>query len=344
MDKPNPFASSQMSATQDNTNVFAKKANTFGNNTFASNTASSAFGNNSAFGASATMGTNQGIFGGANTSSVFGAAAQNTQQPFGGSSIFGGASSQPTFQSTAFSNAPTINVFAKPQTTQAGSVFANATTAPGNSVFGAQPNAGIFGNQMAQANNSVFGATPTTPTSTSVFGQQKAAQGFGAAPVFGNMATSPFANAQTGTSVFASPSAGGAFAASGNSPFAKSFSAGATQPTFAASPPGTQNQFSTFQIANAAPANVSPFGNNAAAANYSPFVQKSVENAVSAGQNLANAKPFQASNFVIASTIVVDESAYSKEEDLTEEDRKAFEAEHFTWKKIPTRPPTKALR
>ncbi|KAJ8925952.1 hypothetical protein NQ315_009805 [Exocentrus adspersus] len=226
-----------------------------------------------------------------------------------------------------------------------------------NSVFGSAPNSGanIFqqGNAnsfSSQSSGSIFGGQVMTPQANtgSIF------SGAGGGSIFGGQQTSPggFGAQQTSTlgmqmqqnagNVFGNNNFAGGFGQSPQSIFQSSAAGSLPQQQ---SPPGNvfqrpqgegiQNSlFSQQQQAQAifTPQNVG------GAFNQQSFGQQSVVDAKSHSNSIFGSNAV--SNPAFGQTQPVDESVYSKLEELTEEEIKWFESDDLDVLKIPEKPPT----
>lgn len=298
----------------------------FGGSTGFSQTPS-AFGQPaSVFGQSSTPGS---IFGQAApaTSTLFGGQTTitPTTSPFAGQSVFGQAQNTNVFGQTQNSTQNTSSIFGQPtlpeQPSSSTNVFGQAQNNLSGNVFGQVQNlaeqptsTNVFGQtQNTFGNQSTF-ATPAA--SAPLFGQNPAFSTQNTTSVFGQPQNTTSVFAQPQTSVFSTP----AFSQPQNS------SAAFAQPPAAA--PNIFSQaaasFGQSTFTPASPQTVNPFSQTSFA---SPSEQ-------------AKVNPF--TQAAIA-TVVVSCNYYSNLEDLTEEEKKAFEATEFELGKIPIKPPPKEL-
>lgn len=291
---------------------------------YASNTSNSIFGNQ-AFGTPAISTSN--IFGATagTTSSTFGAPASTTTSVFGTPA----AVTTPAFGASVATTTPNFGTPA-------------ATTTPGfdmnqqsnNNTFGVPvSSSNVFGAQSTTSAS--FGALPTAISSpfVSTSSQQFDATGNGSAP-FGSAG---FGMATSTNNTF------GTTATSSNSIFAN---AGTTFATSSANVPNASpfnnvNTPSPFVSSNATPAAAVPTAN--------PFASRALQSNGPFG-NVAQAQvgvtssPFAKSPFNVAATHNIDDSVYSVEGSLTDDEKSMYLAEKFIIGKIPLKPPTKDIR
>lgn len=336
----------------------------------ATTTASNLFGGsatglqaNSVFGVSTTSSSsfNSGMFtqpktqvpafGGA---PVFAGVTPNYANNSAGNSIFGGGQ---TFGAPAI---PTSGIFggSTATTTPAFGTSVVATTTPG---FGASvaTTAPPFDLNQQPSNNTAFGTTVSAPN---VFGAQSTdtmsvgTMSFGAPSAI----SSPFVTTSSqqfdSTSVSSAPFAGAGFGvavASTNNTFGTTETSSGSifanaGTTFAASNGTVPNPspFSTFGAINAS----SPFGSTAgttlAANPFAPRAQQgsSPFGSITQNQSNVNASPFGKSSYNVTAAIVIDDTVYSADSALTDDEKNMFLAEKFIIGKIPLKPPTKETR
>lgn len=286
---------------------------------FAQSKSNTAFGGGPVFGGAPTFGaqSSPGIFGGQST---FGGVATSTNNVFGGTNA-----TTPTFGSIGQSAPGTFGSVAKSPSTN----FGNAQNPP---PFGAQisaANAGPFGSAVSTANSPfVTSAGPfstTTVASTpfsgsNVFGT--AGQSVNTSAIFGTTPT------QSGT-VFETANAGNV------PPFGQ-----------AASPFGTTVK-SPFLNASTTITTVtsSPFSTQSQAGDNSPFKGAGL---TIHGSGFATSQTTPFSNSPFASMHkeldVFDETAFTIESQLTDDEKVMYLAKQFVLGKIPLKPPTKELR
>lgn len=264
-----------------------------------------------------------------NAGSIFGGStAVNTFQPSNQSSIFGAPKEQPTTAASNFSfslgqQAPQTSIFgaAQPQTTQQNSIFGSSA----QPMQQLQPSQSVFGASNFAIPSSIFSSAASQqqpqlpPQGNSIFGSSMFAQSPPAPPV------GLFASVQSvppQSSTFAQPATNNIFGGFQPQPEVQQQNSGNIFAQSIAQPIATvapQTVFSMQQEAPAAPPvfQIQP----PATANQQPF-----------GQN-----PFQ------TQPPVVDESAYSRPEDLTPEEIQAFQSETFQIEQIPLKPPPRNL-
>lgn len=296
---------------------------------------------------------------GLNAGSIFGGATQ-TNNPFASSQT---TTVQPTssFTFSLDQQAPQQSIFGSSQQQQ--------PLAPQSSIFGAsQPSMG--GSQMATNQTSIFGEKQ--PSNFAVFGgaaqPPSAPTGiFGGAVQTPSAPTGIFGSAQQATTT-AAPIFG---IAAQQPPSNSIFGGGALQQQtsvpsglFASVPPATQNQpfsnpsvFSSFQSqamgqpapsfftqANAPLQNPQqPLQNPFAAVQSAPVQTNSGSIFQTQSQFGVPTQAAFGDNPFVTKPAPIDESAYSKIEDLTAEELKAFEADSFQLGHIPLKPPPRSL-
>ena len=336
---PAPSLFSGGSTAQSNTSLFGgaktSTANPFGGSTTLQTT-------NPIFGATPAPGTfSSGIF-----------SQSKTVPAFGGAPVFGGGANFGNAQGSIFGEQPTFggpgNIFGGPNTTTP--TFSSAAVQPTNA-FGVNvpaPNVNIFGTAQSTAptistsNAPLFGtATPTTSspfaTATSQFEATPSTAGPFSRPTFGittGTSGETFGTTVTSSSMpFGTTSAGMTFGTPTvtTTPFATSTFSDAKAAPFA-----TTNTTATTTTANPfaprAQQTTSPFGN---------FAQTQVANTVT----VSSGGPFGKSPFSSIMTVaVIDDSVYSIEGQLTDDEKSMYLAERFIFGKIPLKPPIKELR
>ncbi|XP_017880382.1 nuclear pore complex protein NUP98A-like isoform X2 [Ceratina calcarata] len=336
--------------------MFGSQANQ-SNNVFArpqtSQTTTSVFNSGTTSSSPLFSGTSQS----ANASSIFGGAKTSTANLFGGpqttNSIFGGPSPTGNFSSGMFNSQSETPAFGGTSVFGA-APFGNAS----NSIFGEKPafgaSTGMFGASSTTQPTNAFGVTAPTPA-VNLFGSTQGAQTampVSSAPPFGvtSTTTGPFVTAASqfetaSTTVFSKPAFGtiapttvetfGTVVTSSNTPFGAPNTAPNTpfaSPTFGevkSSPFGSTGMSPTTNSVNQQQQLTSPFGN---------FAQNQSFNTLTASNG-----PFGNSQYGITATII-DDSVYSQEDQLTNDDKNMFLAEKFTFGMIPLRPPTKDIR
>lgn len=337
------------------------QANTslFGTTTTASNLfggAATGLQTNSVFGVSTTSSSgsfNSGIF-----------TQPKTQVPaFGGAPVFAGVT--PNYANNSASNSifgggqafgapaiPTSGIFGGSTAATTPSFgAAAATTTPG---FGASiaTTAPAFDLNQQPGNNTAFGTTVSAPN---VFGAQNTdTVSFGAPSAisgpfvttnsqqFDTTSSAPFAGAGFGVAVGSTNNTFGTTETSSNSIFAN---AGTTFATSNGTVPNS-SPFSTFGGINAS----SPFGSTAgttlATNPFAPRTQQgsSPFGSITQNQSNVNASPFGKSPLNATAAIVIDDTVYSVDSALTDDEKNMFLAEKFIIGKIPLKPPTKETR
>ncbi|XP_011156311.1 nucleoporin NSP1 [Solenopsis invicta] len=305
-------------------------------------------------------------FGGA---PVFGGVTPNYNSNSTGNTIFGGGGQ--TFGAPAISSSGSIFGGSTAAATPAfGAVVSTTTPTFGTSVVAstapgfAATTAPTFDLAQQPSNNTTFGVTASTPnvfatqnTNTMLMGNTP----FGAPPVAMN---GPFVTANSqqfdSTSTSSAPFSGTGFGVPvantsntfGTTETSSSNSIFANAATTFATTNGTvsnQSLFSASTFGNVNPVS-SPFGSGAATTFTatttltSPFAPRTQQGSSPFGnvqnQPNINASPFRKSS---CNEIVIDDSVYSAEGTLTDEEKNQFLADSFILGKIPLKPPTKAL-
>ncbi|XP_076632471.1 uncharacterized protein LOC143347324 isoform X1 [Colletes latitarsis] len=306
------------------------------------------------FGGSSTLQTTNPLFGTTPSSGTFSSgifSQPKTVPAFGRAPVFGGGPNFGTAAGPIFSEQPTFgsssNIFGGPSTTTPTfSSAAQSANAFGVSV--STPAANLFGNAQNSApaistpNVSPFSATtPTTSTPfatpTSQFEATSSTAGPFSRPTFGmttgttsetfgttvTSSGTSFSTANTGIT-FGTPSTTAplftpsTFSDLKSSPFATTST---TVTTTTTNPFAPRTQQTT-----------SPFGN---------FAQSNPANTVT----VSSTGPFGKSLFSATMiTAVIDDSVYSIEGQLTDDEKSMYLAEKFTFGKIPLKPPTKDIR
>lgn len=262
------------------------------------------------------------VFSMSNTnSSIFGGAQQQVQ-PQPAASIFGGASTNNPFQKSAFgASIAQTSPFMQQSPSSVTSIFGGSQPVQAqNTFFGASTPASIFGgvqSSMTLGNSSSMQLTPQQPATSSVFSSSIFSQPpqHSQPPVeniFGigqqNPAIAQQPNPFQQTSVFAQPAPADMSMSVAQQPIANVFGISQQQPPAVVQ---QQNQSgSIFQIQQGPAVPTPSFGGN----------------------------PFQQSQ-----PIIIDESVYSRPEELTAEQIQAFQCDAFVLGQIPIKPPPKQL-
>ncbi|XP_078046351.1 uncharacterized protein LOC144474868 isoform X1 [Augochlora pura] len=302
------------------------------------------------FGASSTSQNISPLFGTASPTGTFNSGPFSQSKPaFGGAPVFGSAAN---FEST---NAPIFgeqsgfggsnNVFGGANTTSTFSTAAQSTNTFGGTVstssvnlFGAQPTPAI-----ATSNAAPFGAVTTATSSpfapaTSQFDATSSTASPFSRPAF-SMATTT--SESFGTTVTPSSTPFGTTANTGlafgapttaTSPFTPSTASGDSKSSPFATTNTTVTTTTTNPFAPRTQQTVSPFGN---------FAQSQTADTVtvSSGGQLGT------SIFGVTMTAtIINDSVFSTEDQLTNEEKNMYMAEKFIFGKIPMKPPTKELR
>ncbi|XP_043798251.1 nucleoporin NUP42-like isoform X2 [Apis laboriosa] len=301
----NPFGGSSNLQTTNSMFGVTPSSRTFSSGIF-SQSETPAFGGAPVFGGSATFGNNSG--------SIFG------EKPTFGSSggIFGGSNTT----TPAFSTAQPTNAFGITTSTPSVNMFGNAQgTTPAISTSSASPfgitpstTTSPFATSTSQfeTNNTAAFSKPTFGITTGTTGETFPIAATSSSTTFGTLNT----GVTFGTSSTTTPFTSSTFGDMNNSPF------GSTNVT---STTTTTNTFTSQQI-------TSPFGT---------FAQNQTSNNVTASTN----EPFGKPSFTATLTaIVIDDSVYSLDNQLTAEEKSMFLAEKFNFGKIPLKPPTKDIR
>ncbi|XP_012526112.1 nuclear pore complex protein DDB_G0274915 isoform X2 [Monomorium pharaonis] len=356
----NVFATSQLSSNASTTSLFNSPITSQTNSVFGGGgvptTSSSGSFNNGIF---TQPKTQMPAFGGA---PVFAGVPSNYNNNSAGNSIFGGgqtfgaatsgsifggssaATATPTFSAVAATTAPAFGTSVVATTTPS---FGSVATTP----------APTFDLTQQPSNNTTFGTTVSTPN---VF----ATQNINTISV-GNTPFSPFvtnssqqfdSTSNTNSTRFAGTEFGAVIASTNNT-----FSTSETSNSIFANA-GTTFAITNATIPNSSPFSASTFGNTNASSspfgsatsttvttttiNTNPFVPRTQQGSSPFGnavQNQHNASPFEKSPFNATNT-VVDDSVYSMDGDLTDDEKNMFLAEKFIIGKIPLKPPTKDIR
>ncbi|XP_031368218.1 nucleoporin NUP42-like isoform X2 [Apis dorsata] len=301
----NPFGGSSNLQTTNSMFGVTPSSRTFSSGIF-SQSETPAFGGAPVFGGSATFGNNSG--------SIFG------EKPTFGSSggIFGGSNTT----TPAFSTAQPTNAFGITTSTPSVNMFGNAQgTTPAISTSSASPfgitpstTTSPFATSTSQfeTNNTAAFSKPTFGITTGTAGETFPIAATSSSTTFGTLNT----GVTFGTSSTTTPFTSSTFGDINNSPF------GSTNVTNTTT---TTNTFTSQQI-------TSPFGT---------FAQNQTSNSVTASTN----EPFGKPSFTATLTaIVIDDSVYSLDNQLTAEEKSMFLAEKFNFGKIPLKPPTKDIR
>ncbi|XP_018376889.1 PREDICTED: nuclear pore complex protein DDB_G0274915-like [Trachymyrmex cornetzi] len=299
--------------------VFAGVPTNYANNS----TGNSLFGGGQTFGA-----PTNGIFGVSTAAATpgFGAAAATTTPAFCAPIV---AATTPGFGAPVATTAPAFDLNQQPSN----NTFGTTVSAP--NVFGAQ------NTDTMSANNTPFGAPsaaisgPFVTTSSQQFDST-------------NTSTAPFTSTGFGVAVASTNNAFGTTETSSNSLFVN---AGTTFGTSNGTIPNPSPfSASTFGIINTS----SPFGSPASTTvttttPANPFAPRPQQGAspfgnVAQNQLNINVPPFGKSPFNTAVTNIIDDTVYSADSALTDDEKNMFLAEKFIIGKIPLKPPTKDIR
>lgn len=262
----------------------------------------------------------------ATQSSIFGGSSSSVPNE-APKSIFGGSSGFGSSQGSVFSSGQ-------------GSVFGSANAQP--SVFGgASPQKSVFGGSAQQPSNaSPFG---TVTQQTSIFGNSATGQQsspFGS-PLVQQVSAFVNAPATQQASPFGAPASVGQ---SGGSIFGGSSAATATQPSsFSfAIPSALEASSNPTQIATSSPFGVPTLSSNSAS---SVFGGSTVPSSTQPAGNIFGGFTPQSQNAVTTpgNNVILNSTIYTSMAQLTEDERREFEAETFTVGKIPSRPPPREL-
>ncbi|XP_050451231.1 nuclear pore complex protein DDB_G0274915-like isoform X1 [Cataglyphis hispanica] len=287
--------------------VFGGVTSNYANNS----NGNSIFGVNQTFGATTAIPTT-GIFGGSTVAATpaFGVSAATTTPAFGTS-----VTTTPAFDlnqqhgnNTFGTTAPASNVFGGTQNTDA-----TMSVGTGNAPFGTSITAGPF----VTVNSQQYDSTGATST--------------------------PFASTGFGIAVASTNSTFGTTETSSNSIFAN---AGTTFATSNATIPNPSFPTSTFGNINASSSTSSttlttttnPFASRMQQGN-SPF-----GNVAQTQSGPILSSPFGKSPFNATTNTVIDDTVYSVEGALTDDEKSMYLAEKFIIGKIPLKPPTKDIR
>lgn len=296
------------------------------------------------FGGSSNLQTTNSMFGVTPSSRTFssGIFSQSETPAFGGAPVFGGSATFGNNSGSIFGEKPTFGnsggIFGGSNTTTPAFSTAQPTNAFGTST----PSVNMFGNAqgttpaISTSSALPFGITPSTTTSpfataTSQFETNNTAAF--SKPTFGittGTASETFPTAATSSSTtFGTLNTGVTFGTSSTTPFTSSTFGDMNNSPFGStnvtSTTTTTNTFTSQQI-------TSPFGT---------FAQSQTSNSVTASTN----EPFGKPSFTATLTaIVIDDSVYSLDNQLTAEEKSMFLAEKFNFGKIPLKPPTKDIR
>ncbi|XP_018402876.1 PREDICTED: nuclear pore complex protein DDB_G0274915-like isoform X2 [Cyphomyrmex costatus] len=298
--------------------VFAGVTN-YANNS----TGSSIFSSGQTFGAPTSS-----IFAGSTVTATpaFGAAVAMTTPAFGTPIV---AATIPGFGASIATTAPAFDLSQQPSNNTFG------TTVSAANVFGAQ------NTDTMSANNTPFGAPSATISGPFV---TTSSQQFDST----NTSSAPFAGTGFGVAVASTNNTFGTTETSSNSIFANAGT------TFATSN-GTVPNPSPFSASTFGGINTSsPFGSPAnttvttttLANPFTPRPQQGVSPFGNMAQNQSNinASPFGKLPFNTTTTNIIDDTVYSADGALTDDEKNMFLAERFIIGKIPLKPPTKDIR
>ncbi|XP_076167201.1 uncharacterized protein LOC143146627 isoform X2 [Ptiloglossa arizonensis] len=305
------------------------------------------------FGGSSTLQTTNPLFGTTPSSGTFSSgifSQQKTGPAFGGAPVFGGGANFGSTPAPIFGEQPTFvsssSIFGGPSTTtptfssaaQSTNAFGVTATTPAVNLFGntqspapaiSTPNASPFSTTTPTTSSPFAPATSqfeTTNSTTSPFSRPTFGMATGTATkTFGTTVTSsgtPFSTTNTGIT-FGTPSTTtplfttSTFGDLKSSPFATTNTTVTTT---------TTNPFAlkTQQI-------TSPFGN---------FAESNPANTVTVSSTGFGKSPFGGT----VTTAFIDDSVYSIEGQLTDDEKSMYLAEKFSFGKIPLKPPTKDIR
>ncbi|CAK9828395.1 Nucleoporin-like protein amo1 [Anthophora retusa] len=377
----NPFSGGFTASS--NTSIFARPTTAsnpvFGQNTQTFGTSGSIFGGgapqtvfcqsnmfgatnqvNNVFGRHQTSQSTTSVFNSGTTNSIFGTTpsagtfntgifSQAETPAFGGAPVFGTAS---------FGNTPSTIFGEKPAFANTGGIFGGPnTTTP--TFSSAQPT-GAFNVTTSTPAVNLFGVTQTTtaalPTSN--------ASPFGATP---STTASPFATATsqfetTNTTAFAKPTFGIATGTTGDTfgttvtnSSSTPFGATNTAVAFGAPPATTTSPFTPSTFADT---KGSPFGPTSVTATttttnaftpqqqqitspFGKFAQSQTSKVITTSSN----GPFGKFAFGVTVTAkIIDDSIYSIDNQLTDDEKNMYLAEKFVFGKIPLKPPTKEIK
>ncbi|XP_017793410.1 PREDICTED: nuclear pore complex protein DDB_G0274915-like isoform X2 [Habropoda laboriosa] len=301
------------------------------------------------FGGSANLQTTNTIFGTTQSTGTFssGIFSQAETPAFGGAPVFGSTATFGNTPGSIFSEKPAFassgGIFGGPNTTTPAFSSAQPTGAFG--VTTSTPAVNLFSvtqtttSAMPTSNASPFGTTPSTTaslfatatsqfetTNTTVF--SKPTFGMATGDTFGTTVTNsssvPFGATSTGvtfgtpTTTTASPFTSSTFADVKGSPFG---------PTNVTTTTTTTNAFTPQQQQI-----TSPFGT---------FAQSQTSSTVTT----SSSGPFGKPAFGITLTAkIIDDSIYSMDNQLTDDEKNMYLAEKFVFGKIPLKPPTKEIK
>ncbi|XP_031849745.1 uncharacterized protein LOC116434930 isoform X2 [Nomia melanderi] len=305
------------------------------------------------FGNSSTLQTTNSIFGATASTGAFSSGLFSQSKPaFGGAPVFGSAANFGNANTPMFGEQPGFggsnNIFGGTNnTTPTFSSAAQPTNAFGATV--STPAVNLFGSNVPTTSViSTSSATPfgtaTTATSspfapaTSQFEAANSTAGPFSRPTFG-MSTST--SEMFGTTVTSSGTPFGTTTNTGltfgtpsttTSPFTPSTIGGDLKSSPFATTNTTVTTTTTNPFAPRTQQTTSPFGN---------FAQNQTANTVT----VSSSEPFGKPAFGVTMTAtIIDDSIYTAEDQLTDDEKSMYLAEKFTFGKIPLKPPTKAMR
>ncbi|KAL6266409.1 hypothetical protein P5V15_003261 [Pogonomyrmex californicus] len=286
-----------------------------GSNYSSNSTGSSIFGSNQTFGAPAIS-----------TSGIFGGSTATATPAFGTSVV----AATPSFGASTAATAPAFDLNQQPSNSTA---FGTTVSAP--NVFSTQST----DNTMGVGNSTPFGvpsaaiSSPFVTTSSQQFDST-------------STSSAPFAGAGFGMVVASTNNTFGTTETSSNLIFAN---AGTTfAPSNGAAPnsspfPASTATFGSINVS-------SPFGSTAGTTPANPFAPRAQQgntpspfgNITQNQASTVNTSPFGKSPFnTTTANIIIDDSVYSLDGALTDEEKSMFLADRFIIGKIPLKPPTK---
>ncbi|XP_076291332.1 uncharacterized protein LOC143214325 isoform X2 [Lasioglossum baleicum] len=305
------------------------------------------------FGTSSTLQNTNSIFGTTSSTGTFNSGPFSQSKPaFGGGPVFGSGTNfgnanapmfgeQPGFgtPNSVFGGTNTTSTFS-PAVQQPANAFGAAVSTPGVNLFGggtqtspaiSTPNAAPFG-AVTTATNSPFAPATSQFDATNSTGSPFSRPAFGMSTTtnesFGTTVTpsnAPFGTTTNTGLAFGTPSTTA-------SPFTPSTISGDVKSSPFATTNTTVTTTTTNPFAPRSQQTVSPFGN---------FAQSQTANTVT----VSSGGPFGKPTFGVTMTAtIIDDSIYSTDDQLTEEEKSMYLAEKFIFGKIPLKPPTKELR
>lgn len=316
------------------------------------------------FGSSSSAQTNS-VFGGATTSSgpfnagIF--SQPKTLPAFGGAPVFGGVTNYAS-NSGAIFGTPAQTFSASGMSTNNLFGGSTATTTP---AFGATVATPVFGLGQQPAANT-FGTTVSTPNAFSTQNNIDTAMSVGNNAPFGGSAASinhPFVTASSqfgSTSTTSTSFAGAGFGLAATSDTFGNTAVTSSTPLFA----NTGTTFASSNAPNPSPFSTPAFGNlgaspfgatstttTATTTTANPFAPRTQQDVTPFGSVAQNqsingvSSSFGKLPFNITETsVIIDDSVYSRENQLTDDEKQMYLADKFIPGKVPLNPPTKDLR